>query len=147
MRSARRRAAVLAAAGLCSLAALGVLILAVDLARLCVLRSEIQVFADSAARAAARELDGTAEGLARALAAVAVQSRHWKLGRSLLAGARAEFAASAAGPWEARPGAPAGCQFVRVRASGVAPLVLLPVVSTARSGAVDADAVAARPPR
>jgi hypothetical protein len=97
--------------------------LAVDAGRLYIVRSELQVYADEAAIAAAFELDGTLAGLNRARdlansGPVAGASRNrWNFATELVTGAQAQFAASAEGPFESNPASPAALRFVRVQAS------------------------------
>ncbi|MEK7408296.1 MAG: pilus assembly protein TadG-related protein [Acidobacteriota bacterium] len=144
MRHHSKRGYVLITAGLCSIAVLGILGLAVDLGRLYIVKSEIQAFADSAALAAALELDGTATGVTRAANAVAANPNRWDLASTTFSGTQVDFATSSSGPWQANPLPAADYRFARVRASGAVPLYLLPAVGTPSSATMQAAAIAAQ---
>ena len=82
----RQRGAVVLTVALCLLLLLGFMGLALDFARLFVIRGELQTAVDSCALAAARELDGRADAIGRAnqagraagnANAVNFQSAHW----------------------------------------------------------------------
>jgi len=126
---------------------LGMLGLAVDLGRLYVVKNEMQAYTDSAALAAAVELDGTGAGISRAQNAVATNTNRWNLGTSTFAGTQTTFAQTASGPWEANPSPATGYQFVRVRASGTIPLYFLPAVSVANSSGMAALSIAGQVPK
>ncbi len=63
----RQRGAVALTVALCLLLLLGFVGLALDFARLFVIRGELQTAVDSCALAAARELDGQSDAISRAL--------------------------------------------------------------------------------
>lgn len=132
------------ARGLLALAMAGLLATAVDLGRVYVVRSEIQAYADAAARAAAGELDGTPSGIDRARHRVAGSSQRWKLTAAILGGAEMEFAASAYGPWQAKVDPTRPCRFIRVRATAAVPLLFLPALGASASRTVHADGIAGR---
>jgi hypothetical protein len=64
-----------------------------DLGRVYITRNEAQVFTDAASMAAAKQLDGTPAGLARARAAVSALPNHWNLGTQDFEGVVVEFSA------------------------------------------------------
>jgi len=133
---------VLITAGLCSVAMLGFLGLALDLGRMYIVKSEIQAYADSAALAAALELDGTSAGVARALSVVASNPNRWNLGTATFTGTQVDFADDATGPWQASPSPATGYRFTRVRAQGAVPLYVLPAVGAGGASTVRASAIA-----
>ncbi len=132
----------LAATGLLSLAALGLFAVAVDVARLYVVRSEVRAYAQAVAAAAVQELDGTLSGIDRARRAVADGAKRWNLTAAWLGEPETEFAASPSGPWRAKPDAASAYRFVRIRASATVPLLFLPSMGQAAVRTVRADAVA-----
>ncbi|MEK7408293.1 MAG: pilus assembly protein TadG-related protein [Acidobacteriota bacterium] len=144
MKDRVRRGFVLITAGLCSVATLGLLGLAVDLGRVYIVKSEIQAFTDSAALAAALELDGTTAGIARALNVVASNPNRWHFASTTFSGTQTDFATTAAGPWQSNPSPASNYGFARVQASGAISLYLLPVVGVASSATVRASAVGAQ---
>lgn len=133
---------VLIAAGLCSIAMLGMLGLAIDLGRLYVIKSEIQAYADSAAITAALELDGTAAGIARAQNSVSSNPNRWNLGSAGFSGTQIDFATDASGPWSANPSPADNYRFARIHAEGSVPMYLFPVLGGGSSSTVRAMAVA-----
>ncbi len=106
--------------------------LALDVARLYVARSEIQVFTDEAALHAAYQLDGTTAGLDRARQALATGpgngANRWVFATQPVQGAAGTFAQVPAGPFEASPASAAGYRFVRVRVAATVPLYFLPLI-------------------
>ncbi len=133
---------VLITTGLCAISVMGVLGLAVDLGRLYIVKSEIQAYADSAALAAALELDGTDTGVSQAVNAVAANPNRWNLATATFSGTQVDFATSSSGPWQASPVPATDYRFVRVRASGTMALFVLPGTNTPGSTTVRATAVA-----
>ncbi|MBM3749096.1 MAG: hypothetical protein FJW34_25305, partial [Acidobacteria bacterium] len=146
-RNCNERGFTLITTGACAIGMLGMLGLAVDLGRLYVVKNEMQAYTDSAALAAAVELDGTGAGISRAQNAVATNTNRWNLGTSTFAGTQTTFAQTASGPWEANPSPATGYQFVRVRASGTIPLYFLPAVSVANSSGMAALSIAGQVPK
>lgn len=147
MRPSGKRGFVLITTGVCILAMLGMLGLAVDLGRIYIVKSETQAYADSAALAAALELDGTLQGFDRARQAVAANNNRWNLATATFTGAQTEFSTAATGPWEASPATATGYRYVRVTAAATVPLLFLPAVGTAASSVVRASAVAGQVPK
>ncbi len=132
----------LVAAGLLTLAVMSLFAVAVDLARLYVVKSEVRAYAQAVAATAAGELDGTLSGIDRARRAVADGSRRWNLTAAWLSKPQTEFAASAAGPWCAMPDPASAYRFIRIRASATVPLLFLPAIGQGAYRTVRADAVA-----
>lgn len=124
------------------LAGLAALVLLMDLARALALRSELQTLAMSLARAAAPHLDGSAEGMERALAAVARGAGTWRLPAAAPA-AEAAFGGSPSGPWYAAAPAGVTCRWVHVRVRTQLPMMLLPAFGP-RDRILSAEAVASR---
>jgi Flp pilus assembly protein TadG len=102
MRPRRRRGFVLIAMSITMLLLLAVMGLAFDLGRVYIARNEAQVFTDAAAMAAASKLDGTAQGIERARAAVARVPMRWNLGTREFTGIVVEFSSDGA-KWERSP--------------------------------------------
>ena len=108
--------------------------LAVDVGHLYVVRSELQIFTDEAAIAAAYELDGSAAGLNRARDVAAsgpftgTLCNRYNFSTSAVSGVTTNFASSSAGPFVANPASAAGQRFIRVRVATPVKLYFLPVV-------------------
>jgi Flp pilus assembly protein TadG len=116
---------------------IGMLGLAVDLGRVYIVKNEGQAFADFAAVAAARKLDGTQTGIDAAKTEVANSTNGWNFGtQAFSSGIRTvefatktsgSFTCPSAGPWFATPSAPLtsyGC--VRVTVTPVVNLSFIP---------------------
>jgi Flp pilus assembly protein TadG len=132
---------------------IGMLGLAVDLGRVYIVKNEAQAFADLAAIAAARHLNGKQAGIDNAKNEVANSTNGWNFGtQSFPAGIRTvEFAEKTpgattcpfAGPWFATPSAPLtnyGC--VRVTVNPVVNLSFLPATGSNYTQTVTARSVA-----
>lgn len=122
--------------------------LGVDVGRVYVARSELQVYADEAAVAAAFELDGTAAGIQRAQNAATAgpgggaTPNRWDFATEFVGSVQTSFAAAAAGPFDSNPPSAAGLRFVRVQVGASLKLYLLAVVpGIAGTQAVNAVAV------
>ncbi len=138
----RDRGFALIATAACAVAMLGMLGLAVDLGRLYVVKSEVQTYTDSAALAAALELDATQAGLDRARNVVAGNPNRWNFSTAAFSGTETAFSTDATGPWETSPGSAAGYRFVRVSASGTLKLYFMPAMITRDQSTVRALSVA-----
>ncbi len=99
----------------CMFLLLAVVGMAFDMGRVYIARNEAQIFTDAAAMAAAKQLDGTAAGLARARAAVAAMPNRWNLGTENFTGVATEFSADGQ-QWDTEPKDIAGLRFARVTA-------------------------------
>jgi hypothetical protein len=140
---------ILITAAVAMIGLLAVVGLAVDAGRLYVIRSELQVFADETAFAAAFELDGTNAGLARARNVAAsgpgggASPNRWNFATQPVATSTAQFAVAAEGPYESNPASAEGMRFVKVQASGSINLfflALVPGIGVSRSATVVAVA-------
>lgn len=130
--------------------------LAIDVARIYVIQSELQAFTDAAALRGAMELDGGAEAVHRARDSAAglasgPHAMKWDLGTKPISDVSAIFAREAAGSgapdpatWTSEPRDATGYRFVRVVASAPAPLVFLRIFEPRDSSKVAASSVAAR---
>ena len=132
---------------------LGLAGLGIDAGRLYVVKSEVQVFTDSAALSAALELNGTAAGLrnARDAAAAVAQGEHamrWDLGSKAIGDFKLSFAKGDTGPeeqsWNEAPRDANGYRFVKVVTTVHVPLTLLRAVQgfQSDSSAVSSASVA-----
>jgi Flp pilus assembly protein TadG len=128
--------------GVCSVAMLGMLALAVDLGRMYVVKNEMQSYTDAASLAAVLELDGTQAGITRALNAVAASTNRWNMGASAFSGTETDFGQAASGPWDPNPSPASDYMFARVRASGTLSLYFLPAVAVQNSAGMSAVTVA-----
>jgi Flp pilus assembly protein TadG len=119
-RSGRERGFTLIATAVCLIALVGMLGLAVDLGRLYIAKSEAQAFADAAALAAVKELDGKSSGITAAKAAVSnmFTINKWQMGSQAFSASNTTvtFSAAANGPWSANP-APGGVAYAKVTAT------------------------------
>jgi uncharacterized membrane protein len=106
---------VLIAMSVSMLVLLAVLGLAFDLGRIYIARNEAQIFTDAAALAAALQLNGTAEGVAKAREAVAKVPMRWQLGTKEFTGVVVEFSPDGV-KWEKDPGDAAATLQARVTA-------------------------------
>ncbi len=128
------------------LAILGIAGLAVDVGRLQVIKGEAQSFTDFAALAAARELDGTPEGIERARRAVARNPMKWDFQSRSYEGTVIEFSADRKN-WITRvqDPHPVGCVRVTANLERIG-LFLIPALAGPRTGSVRASATAASEP-
>ena len=130
----RRKGFVLISAAASMIGLLVVVGLAVDGGRLYVARSELQVFADETAVAAAFELDGTPEGLGRARTVAASgpgsgdSPNRWNFATQVVTPAPPQFSATPFGTYVSEPGSPAGLRFIKVQVTGYINLYFLPLV-------------------
>ena len=91
MRATPQKGFVLIAMSAALFLLLAVIGMVFDLGRVYIARNEAQVFTDAASMAAARQLDGTSDGLARARAAVDALPNHWNLGTQDFQGVVVDF--------------------------------------------------------
>jgi len=123
-----RKGFSLLTAALMGVAAIGMVGLAVDLGLMYVAKSETQAFTDSAALAATLELDGTQEGLDRAVEQVVSDPNRWMFGTQEFNNIEIQFAKDLEGPWEPYPSDPDGYTNVRVQASVPVPVFFVPLL-------------------
>lgn len=115
--------------------------LGVDIGRMYIAKNEAQLFADSAALAAALELDGTPGGVLRARRAVSANANRHALASAAFADPLAEFAAQPDGPFLAQPKFSAGLRFVRVTAAAPVDIYFLRVTGSKPTSIARASAV------
>jgi Flp pilus assembly protein TadG len=145
---------VLLTMGLGTVALLGACGLAFDVGRMYIVRNELQVFADSAALAAAIRLDGTSTGIQRArneITRVAALDKYMM--SSQIAGndqITVDFGLSPNGAtptsWSSNPGSAANYSYVRVRVGVTMPAYLMAAVTGTTSATIKARAVAGQMP-
>lgn len=125
--------------------------LAIDIARMYVIKSELQAFTDAAALGAAMQLDGDAAGIKRAREsarrlASGPHAMKWDMGTKAISDVGESFAQGSESPdpktWAADPKDAGGCRFVRVTASAPAPLVFLRIFQPRDASTVAASSVA-----
>lgn len=135
------------ATALSAVALLSLLGVSFDIGRMFVARSEAQSYTDSAAIAAALELDGTSAGVARAIDSAGRVGVKWNLDMSQFPTPTLEFATSLAGPWRSNPSPAANYTHARVRTAVAVPLYFLPALVGGNVGAVAGSSVAAQVPK
>ena len=142
LRRNKQEGFVLVATGVCALVLIGMMGLAVDLGRVYIAKNEAQTFTDLTAIAAARELDGTTEGLNRARAKVTGSTMKWNLNTQTFSAPVIEFSTDATN-WSANPGSGAGIRYVRVTSDLTAiGLYFLPAVISGSNARVKTISVA-----
>ncbi len=124
----RQRGYVLLTMGASAVVLFGVLGMAVDIGRMFIGKSEVQAFSDSAALAAALDLDGTTTGITAAKAAVAANANQWNFDTTKVASYTVDFAKTSSGPWDTSPNPAAGYIYVRVWATAPVGLYFIRVV-------------------
>jgi len=125
---------------------LAVIGMAFDLGRVYIARNEAQIFTDAASMAAAKQLDGTAAGLARAQAAVSALPNRWNLGTQDFSGVVTEFSADGK-RWDAQPKDLKELHYARVTApDNHVTIMFLRAVGGPPSFTVPARAVASTNP-
>jgi Putative Flp pilus-assembly TadE/G-like len=109
--------------------------LAVDIGRMYITKNEAQTYSDAAAISAAIELDGTADGLNRADAAVVASTNKWNFATTVFSGTVTEYSADGLTGWAtSASAAPVTSRYARVTANVTnLPLFFLPVVGAATS--------------
>ncbi len=131
----------------CALALFGFLGLAYDLGRMYIGKNEAMGYADAAAVAAARELDGSSQGGANARNAALEAWGRWNFSSSNFSSPLVEFSTSKDGPWSTTPGTWTNVGYARVTATvSNMPLSFLPVAGTASTGSFASLAVAGQIP-
>lgn len=144
----RERGFVLVTVGVCLVAMMAMLGLAIDIGRMYIVSNESQAYVDAASLTAALQLDGTDAGIRRATDTLSASTNQWDLGSRPFAGTQIGFGKTATDPdWPPSPNPAADYRFVRVQATSVVPLYFLPIVVSARSTVVGATAVAGQLPK
>jgi uncharacterized membrane protein len=125
--------------------------LGIDIARMYVIKSELQAFTDAAALSAAMKLNGGSGGIRQAREAVAQlasgpHAMKWDMGTKAISEVSESFAQGSDSPnpksWTAQPKDAGECRFVRVTASAPAPLVFMRIFQARDSSTVAASSVA-----
>ena len=138
---------ILIAAAIAAIVVVGMLGLSVDAGHMFITKSEAQGFADSAAIAAALQLDGSTQGIQDAISAVQASVNRWNFSTAPFTGTTIEFAQQGTGPWQTAPNPAAGFRFVRVTAASSVGLYFAPVLVRQASSVVRARAAAAQVPK
>ncbi len=142
-----QRGFALLTTGMCCGAMFAVVGLAVDVGRMYSVRNENQAYVDSAALAAALQLDGTTTGFARARDQVTASVNRWNMGTTSFTATTVEFSTSSSGPWAASPFTGTNYVYVRVRNTAAVPVYFMPVISPFYTRNVSALAVAGQIPQ
>ncbi|MGH7416696.1 MAG: pilus assembly protein TadG-related protein, partial [Candidatus Rokuibacteriota bacterium] len=125
------------------LALIGTLGLCLDLARLYVVKNELQAYADAAALAGAEDLDGSPEGIRHAAERASSYPNRWNFQTADVEGIAVTFAAGPEGPFVSEPPA-AETRCLRVKARATMSAYFLTGMS--RRQAVDAVATSGQFP-
>jgi hypothetical protein len=120
-----------------SVAILAMAGLATDLARMYVIKNELQNYTDAAALAGVIRLDGTLQGISNAASDAREDINAWNFETNAVPDGdiTVEFAETIEGPWETAPASATGFRFIRVSAEADAPVYLsqvLPGVASTR---------------
>jgi Flp pilus assembly protein TadG len=148
-RHPRERGFALIATGLGLLAVLGIAGISVDLGRMYIAKSELMAYTDTAAIAAALQLDATAAGITRAQDAAAgmgsgPNAMGWDFAGKTITGATLQFAKGlAASPnvpdpatWDADPANPVDYRFVKVAATENVPVIFIRAFRVLQGGSI-----------
>jgi Flp pilus assembly protein TadG len=137
----RRRGYILVATCLSASFLLGVCGLALDIGRMYISKNEAQAYVDSAALAAARQLDGTSAGITRATSAVGGDSDKWRFETTSFTSVTTTFSDSSTGTFVSSPSPATGYNYVKVVAVVNLPMYLIRVL-TGPTSTIAASAVA-----
>jgi hypothetical protein len=110
--------------------------LSTDLARMYVVKNELQNFSDAAALAGVIRLDGTMAGITKAGVDASEDINWWNFETQSVDDVSVEFGMSVDGPWETAPTTATGYRFIRISVQADAPIYLsqiLPGVGPART--------------
>lgn len=138
---------VLISAALGGLVLLGLLGLSFDIGHMYIVKNEAQAYVDAGAVDAALELDGTSNGINRAVAAVAASPNRWEFGSRSFTQRSVTFATSENGPWIASPVPATGYTMVKVDVAANLSLFFLPGSVNRSSTNIIASAVAGQVPK
>lgn len=143
-RTARQGGFALVMTAICIILLIGMLGLTVDLGRAFIVKNEAQAFADSAALAAAIQLNGSSKGIQNAKTVVASlsSSNKWQFNKRTFAGVQLEFSENKSS-WTENPSSTANVKYARVTATVTdLPSYFMPVVGASRLMRVSARAMA-----
>ena len=141
-RRAGQRGYVLMTFAVSAVALFGALGMAVDIGRMFIAKTESQAFSDSAALAAALQLNGASSGITAAHNAVANNSNRWNFDSAALTNYTLTFGTSASGPWVSNPSPATGYSYARVQATAPVNLFFIPVVVSVQTQNVISVSVA-----
>src|SRR5438874_13340812 len=96
----QRRGFTMVASAACAVLVFGMAGLAVDIGRMYITKNEAQSYADSAALYAALQLDGSAQGVTNADAAVANNINKWNFATTSFSGTVVEYSANGLSDWK-----------------------------------------------
>src|SRR5882724_4797209 len=99
MRRSGRRGIALLASAVSAIMLFGMAGLAIDIGRMYITKNEAHGYADGAALAAARKLDGTAGGLTAADNAVSASTNKWNFATAAFSGTVVEYSANGSTGW------------------------------------------------
>jgi hypothetical protein len=137
----KRRGYILVATCLSASFLLGVCGLALDIGRMYVTKNEAQAYVDSAALAAARQLDGTSDGITRATNSVGGDTGKWRFDTQSFTSVTTTFSNSPSGTFVSSPADPSVITCVKVVAVVNLPMYLIRVL-TGPTSTIAASAVA-----
>ena len=142
--TSKKRGYILVALSLSLVFLLGMAGMAIDIGRMYITKNEAQSFVDTAAFAAALELDGTAAGIARAQTAVTNDPKKWEFQNDAFTGVTTTFGTVSTGPFIATPPTPpTGYYFARVQTTVNLPMYLIGPLA-GQNSSIAAAAVAGR---
>ena len=140
---------VLIATAVCLPVIVGMLGLTVDVGRLYIVKTELQSYADSAAIAAAYELNGTSQGITNAITVAQSGSNggtsinRWNFGTQTLNTPQVAFAQTFGGSYTSSPASGTNYLFAQVTASEAVNLYFLPIFpNVSANRTVSATAIA-----
>jgi Flp pilus assembly protein TadG len=139
--SRRRRGYILVATCLSATFLLGVCGLALDIGRMYITKNEAQAYVDSAALAAARQLDGTSAGITRAQSAFGGDTDKWRFETQSFTSVTTTFSDFSTGTFVTSPTDPSTIKYARVVAVVSLPMYLIRVL-TGPTSTVAASAIA-----
>ena len=140
----KKRGFVLLLTAMMMMALVGVLGLGLDLGQLYLVKGAAQTYTDVTALAAAKDLDGSPDGIERARARVKKSSFRWNARERAFQGGDVEFSPDGK-IWMAEPQKPTGILYVRVSAMlREIQLLFLPAVTQHRTARVFTRSVAAQ---
>jgi Flp pilus assembly protein TadG len=138
----RKRGYILVATCLSLSFLLGVCGLALDIGRMYIAQNEAQAYVDSAALAAARQLDGTSTGITRASSATGGDTDKWRFDTQSFSSVTTTFSTSSGGSFVASPSPATGYTYAKVVAVVSLPMYLMRVLTNSPTATIAASAVA-----
>ena len=134
------------ASATCAVMIFGMAGLAVDIGRMYITKNEAQSYADSAALYAALQLDGSAQGVTNADAAVANNINKWNFATTSFSGTVVEYSANGLSDWKTSANVDSNSKknmrYVRVTPTvSTLPLFFLPYIGTGHNATVKAQAI------